>query len=151
MNIGQRTVPVPLNQGESQIAEYYGAVGHVTGGKLIVTNQRLIFQPWDMSLAQALFKMGCKALGAPHSGAVNYVVGKLKGIIDRTAQGVGDIADVERVGMARLTSLPKVGITKSDGSYAEFGVGYSPTTINFSSKNNQVRDQLASLLQSTFM
>ncbi len=151
MSIGQRTVPVPLNQGESQLAEYYGAVGHVTGGIIIVTNQRLIFQPWDLSLAQALVKMGCKALGVPHAGAVNYVVGRLKGIVDRTAQGIGDIVNVERVSMASLSSLPKVGITKSDGSYAEFGVVYSPTTINFSSRNNQARDQLASLLQSAFM
>jgi hypothetical protein len=151
MNIGQRTVPVPLNPGESQIAECYGAVGHVTGGKLIVTNQRLIFQPWDMSLAQALVKMGCQVLGVPHSGGVNYIVGKLKGIVDRTAQGIGDIANVERVGMASVTSLPKIGITKTDGSYAEFGIVYSPTTINFSPKNNQVRDQMASLLQSIFL
>lgn len=151
MGIGERTVPVPLNPGERQLAEFYGAVGHRTGGKLIVTNQRLIFQPWDLSLAKYLIKYGCKVVGMPHGDAINYVVGKVVGIVDRTADGVGDIVSVEPVGMASIPSLPKIGVTKDDGFYAEFGVGHSPTTPNFSRKNNEARDQLILLLQNTFL
>jgi hypothetical protein len=151
MGIGERTVPVQLNPGEAEIAETYGAVGHVTGGKLIVTDQRLIFQPWDMKLAQVLIKYGCKAIGMPHAGAVNYVVGKLVGIVDHTAQGVGDIVDVEPVGKASLINLPKIRVTKSDGYQAEFGVVVSPTTPTISSKNNEVRGELVMLLRDTFL
>ena|SRR5690348_14583663 len=151
MGIGERTVPVPLDPGERQLAEFYGAVGHSAGGKLIVTNQRLIFQPWDLSLAKDLIKYGCKVVRMPHSDAVNYIVGKIVGIVDSTAQGVGDIVNVEPVGMASVSSLPKVGVTKNDGSYAEFGVVHSPTTPNPSRKNNEARDQLVLLLRNTFL
>jgi hypothetical protein len=151
MGTGERTVPVPLDPGERQLAEFYGAVGHRTGGKLVVTNQRLIFQPWDLSLAQDLIKYGCKIVRVPHSDAVNYIVGKMVGIVDRTAQGVGDIVNVESVGMASLFGLPKIGVAKADGSYAEFGVAHSPTTPDLSRKNNEARDQLVLLLQNTFL
>lgn len=151
MSIGERTVPVQFNPGETELAEAYGAVGHITGGKLVVTNQRLIFQPWDMKLAQNLIRWGCKAIGMPHAGVVNYVVGKLVGIVDHTAQGVGNIVGVEPVGVARTFSLPRVRVTKNDGSEAEFGVVYSPTTRNGSPRNNEVRDQLVLLLQETFL
>ena len=142
---------MPLDPGERQLAEFYGAVGHRTGGKLIVTNQRLIFQPWDLSLAGDLIKYGCKLVSMPHSDAVNYIVGKLVGIVDRTAQGVGDMVKVEPVGMASIFNLPKIGVTKDDGSYAEFGVVHSPATPNASGKNNEARDQLVLLLQNTFL
>jgi hypothetical protein len=111
----------------------------------------LIFQPWDLGLAAALIKYGCKAMGVPHAGIVNYVVGRLVAISANTAQGVGGIVGIQSVGEASPFHLPKVGIAKDDGSYAEFGVVHSPTTFNGSSKNNEARDVLAATLQGTFL
>jgi hypothetical protein len=151
MSIGDRTVAVPLLQGEEVVAEAFGAVGHKAGGKLIVTNRRLIFQPWDLGLSATLVKWGSKAVGAPHAGALNYVVGRLVGTVDATAQGVGGITRVEPVGQASLLKLPQIRVTKDDGTSAEFGVVDSPTTPNFSSKNNSARDRLVTVVKQNLL
>jgi hypothetical protein len=146
MGIGDRTVAVPLLSGEQVVAEGLGAVGHKTGGKLIVTNLRVLFQPWDLGLAVQLAKWGCKVLQVPHASAGLYVIGKAKKMVDETAQGVGDIVAVERVGNASLFSPPKIRLTKSDGTVAEFGVVDTVTTPNLSNSNNVARDNLAAVI-----
>jgi hypothetical protein len=151
MGIGDKTVAVPLLAGEQVVAEGLGAVGHKTGGKLIVTNLRLLFQPWDLGLAAQLVKWGCKLLQVPHASAVVYVVGKAKKMVDETAQGVGDIVAVEPVGNASFLHLPKIRLTKSDGSVAEFGVVDTVKTPNPSNSNNVARDNLAAVIRQVLL
>jgi hypothetical protein len=151
MGVGDRTVEVPLLSGERIVAEGFGAVGHKTGGKLIVTNLRLLFQPWDLALANDLIRWGCKVLQVPHASVVTYVVGKTKEMVDATAQGVADIVAVESVGNASPLSLPKIRVTKGDGSVAEFGVAVSPTTWNGSKSNNSARDNLAAVIRQALL
>lgn len=103
-DVGDRTVEVPLLDGEQIVIEGFGAVGRKTGGKLIVTNLRLLFQPWDLGLPNELIKWGCKVLRIPHASAVIYIVGKAKNLVDATAQGVGNIVAVEAIGNASLFS-----------------------------------------------
>jgi hypothetical protein len=151
MGFGDRTVKVPLLDEEQIVAEAFGAVGRKTGGKLIVTNFRLLFQPWDLGLANELIKWGCKAFQVPHASVITYVVGKAKAIVDATAQGVGDIVAVESAGSASLFNLPKIRVTKGDGTVAEFGVVASPTTPNASTSNNSARDNLAAVIRQVFL
>jgi hypothetical protein len=151
MGLGDKTVEVPLLGGEQILAEGFGGVGHKAGGKLIVTNLRLLFQPWDLGLANDLIKWGCKLLQVPHASVVTYVVGKAKQMVDATAQGVSDIVAVESVGKASLFSPPKIRVTKGDGSVAEFGVVNSPTTPNIWASNNAARDNLAAVIRQALL
>lgn len=151
MSFGDRTVEVPLLGRERILAQGFGAVGHKAGGKLIVTNFRVLFQPWDLGLANNLIKWGCKVLQVPHASVVTYVVGKAKQMVDATAQGVGDIVAVESVGNASAFSLPKIRLTKGDGSVAEFGVATSPTTPSPSRSNNAARDNLAAVIRQALL
>ena len=151
MTIGDRTIEVPFEPNEYFIAEAFGAVGHKTGGKLVVTNQRLLFQPWDPRLAVQLAKWGCKLLQVPHAAAAIYLVGKAAAVVSATAQGVGSIVAVDAIGQAGLLNLPKIRVTKSDGTVAEFGVAATPTTPNPSERNTAARDALVTTLRRSLL
>jgi hypothetical protein len=151
MGIGDQTVTVPLLLGEGWITEGFGCVGHLTGGTLIVTNQRLLFQPWDLGLAATLIKWGCKLLQVPHAGAVNYIVGRLVAMSDVTAQGVGGIVGVDAIGHASLFDTPKIRVTKDDGTVAEFGVVHRANAPSISPENDTARDALVSVLSQVFL
>jgi hypothetical protein len=151
MGIGDRTVEVPLLSGERILAQGFGGSGHTAGGKLFVTDLRVLFQPWDLSLANLLIKWGCKAVQVPHAGLVTYVVGKAKNMVDATAQGVGDLVSADPDGMASVSSAPKIRLTKSDGTVAEFGVVATTLTPNWSKKNNSARDDLVAVVRQALL
>ncbi|MCD2198279.1 hypothetical protein LQ327_33430 [Actinomycetospora endophytica] len=133
------------------MAQAYGAAGHITGGILIVTNYRLVFQPWNLHGLQELVKWGCRLIQVPHASAVNYVVGRLVSIVDSQAVGVGGIIDVYGVGRASLTAAPQICVEKDDGTVAKFGVVASVGTPSGSRKNNDVRDRLVEVARRVFM
>lgn len=151
MGFGDRTVEVPLLSGERILAQGFGGAGHKAGGKLFVTNLRVLFQPWDLTLANRLIKWGCKALQVPHAGAVTWVVGKAKNVVDATAQGIGDLVAVEPVGMASALNAPKIRLTKSDGTVAEFGAVATTLTPSGFKENNVARDNLVAVIQQTLL
>ena len=107
---------------------------------------------------QLMIRYGCKALGVPHSAAVNWVVGKLRSIVDDTATSVGDIVEVQPVGVASVSSLPQIIISKSDGTVAAFGVSvpiensrFGLPLPNWSHRHNDSRDELVNIVRDVFI
>jgi hypothetical protein len=147
----QYTVSVPFYEGEHEIMQAIGNAAKITGGILIVTNYRLIFEPWDLKPMAILMKWGCKAIQMPHASAINFVVGRIVSIVDSQAAGVGGIVDVWGEGQASITSAPYICVKKDDGTTARFGVLEAVSRPSFWPGNNAARDGLVDVARRTFL
>ena len=119
-----------------------GAVGHASDGELVTTRHRLLFEPWNLGLVDWLVQYGCRVCDESDS----YVVGKRADCADR-ADGVGDIVGARPVAAASWTSSPALGIEKSDGTEAVFGVactGRAPS-------DRAARDHMLAVISETFL
>lgn len=133
-----------LDRSERVLGVFYGGRNQ-WGGKLIVTDQRLIFSGLDLGvMPDVLAYVGSQA-GLPAD------LGKT--LFDHVRDSVGKdvwlvhIIGVDAVGSASLLSPPKIRITTATLETFEVGIVNSMRTPNISPDNNQVRDNAVLLLR----
>lgn len=126
-----------LDRSERVLGIFYGGRNQ-WGGKLIVTDQRLIFSELDLgAVPDVLAYVGSQA-GLP---------GDLgKSVLDKIRASVGKdiwlvhITSVEAQGSASLLSPPKIRVTTATAETFTIGIVKSTTTPNISGDNNVARD-----------
>jgi hypothetical protein len=134
--------------GDHEIHRAPGAVGHASDGELVATRHRLLFEPWNLGLVDWLVQYGCRISGESDAEPDFYVVGKRADCAD-PADGVGDIVGARPIAAASWTSSPALGIEKSDGTEAVFGVGCADTDT--SPSDRAARDHLLAVISETFL
>ncbi|MBA3560394.1 MAG: hypothetical protein H0W30_17560 [Gemmatimonadaceae bacterium] len=122
---GPNYVGVPLEPGESVVTEKVAGllVGgkSIVGGKLVLTNWRLLFQPWDTRAIGTLLAHGLTKAGAP--GTVGTVIGKVADMASTPSKV--QLQSLSAAWASRdelVLSPPAPAVQLTDGSVHEFGI-----------------------------
>jgi hypothetical protein len=144
---GRQVRPVELLPGEREVHRTAGSVlaGGLAavGGDIVVTDQRLLFAPLDVTQVSSLLTAGLKRAGAP--GASTTLVGWIADRVEGSATAVR-VAAIRPGANASLMRPPSVVVTTSDGRTVELAVLASRTTANVSVANTAARDRLVSVV-----
>jgi hypothetical protein len=146
---GKRAMPYELLPGER---EQYRTPGSVVsgglstvGGDIVVTNQRLLFAPLNVTDVAALLGAGLERAGAPQQGTA--VVGWLADRVSNAAVACL-VVSIENGRNRSLLSPPTVVIAGSDGRSFELGVTASRLSPNVSQENDEARARLIAAVKS---
>lgn len=112
------------------------------GGDLIVTNQRLIFNPWYSSDLTKLTSLGLKFVPIPHAHHVMTVVGSARRPGTQAGADAGLITAVSVGQPAGLARPPTIVVERSDGAPLEFGIASNRWTPTRSHRNIVARDRI---------
>jgi len=149
-------VAIPLLAGEQivrqQPASYLVNGKAMWGGQLVLTNQRLLFQPLDMGAVTKLISEGIDflpdnlaILGKVVSKALDYTStyqGKLTSAINSSSI-VGVVAGMN----ASLGHPPSLILTFDNGRRLELGILNSIKSPNFLPANNAARDAMVAAIR----
>ncbi len=144
--VGGGFVEPVLDEDENVLGIFFG--GHKQwGGKLIVTNKRLIFSALDLgAIPDALVYVGGKA------GIPGVDIGKT--ILDRVQASVGKdiwlrhITAVEADGNGSLFAAPAIRISTATGEVLKIGIVKATTAFNPDPENRVHRDNAIALIRS---
>jgi hypothetical protein len=133
-----------LDRTERVLGVFYGGRNQ-WGGKLIITDQRMIFSELDLgALPDVLAYVGTQA-GLPGDLGLK--------VLESVRAGVGKevwlthITDVAPDGMASLFSPPGIRVTTATAETIRIGIVASTTTPNISRANNAARDAAVTILR----
>jgi hypothetical protein len=112
------------------------------GGDLIVTNQRLIFNPWYSSDLTKLTSQGLKFVPIPHAHHMTTVVGSAQRLGTQADADSGLITAVSVGQPAGLARPPTIVVERSNGAPLEFGIARSQWTRPRSHRNIVARDRI---------
>jgi len=112
------------------------------GGDLIVTNQRLIFNPWYSSDLAKLTSQGLKFVPVHHAHHVTTVVGSSPRLGTQAAADTGLITAVSAGQPAGLARPPTIVVERSNRAPLEFGIACSRWTPTRSHQNIVARDRI---------
>jgi hypothetical protein len=112
---------------------------HQVGGLLILTSQRLLFQPIDVSAVDKLLQIGLKLIGGHTAALVGHVVSAASKYVDSQRRSLPADAIIA-VGPG--SSRDKLAVETNDGYVFEFAIAASLYTPRWSSSNEEVRDRL---------
>lgn len=145
---------VPLLEGERRIREQVATIdgNSLWGGQLVLTDQRLLFQPLDVKAATKLLSNGIDfmpanlaVLGKVVSKALDYTTAYqdgLEGAVPTTA-----ITSVDPGRGPALFHPPSLVLTMDNGNTVEFGILRSKLTPNISPTNTTARDEMVALIR----
>ena len=112
------------------------------GGDLIVTNQRLIFNPWYSGDLTKLTSQGLKFVPIPHAHHMTTVVGSAQRLGTQADFDSGLITAVSVGQPAGLARPPTIVVERSNGAPLEFGIARSRWTPTRSHRNIVARDRI---------
>lgn len=124
-------------------AERRGGIS-LSGGRLVLTNQALIFCPMDLAQAKKAVDLVITAGQIPGGDLISKFASLGRDSV--LAVPLANIATVEQTSTARVASPPSICVTTKVGSKYDFGVLAGPGYPNLAPKNNEaVADLLAKL------
>jgi hypothetical protein len=112
----------------------------LAGGKVILTQDYLVFTPWDMDRTREwLFKLLAKAGAPDYVGKIDDLITKSR-ILEPVAIPLSKIDSIQVLNRASLLRPPTARLGLTDGRHFDLGILASPGTWNPSPKNNQAFD-----------
>jgi hypothetical protein len=147
---GKRTQPIELQPGEREVFRTAGAVLagglSLVGGEIVVTNQRLLFTPLNVSDGEALLAAGLKRAGAPEKAValVGYFARRVNDAATET-----DVVSIREGQHGSLFKPPSVVVQGSSGRSIELGVLADPRSANAAAGNYDARRRLITAVQAT--
>ncbi len=145
---------VPLLEGEALTRTQTASVDgkSIWGGQLVLTNQRLLFQPLDMKVTTKLLNDGIEFLpgnlavfGEVVSKALDYTTGYQGGLT-----GTVPTTSIVSVGSGKGPGLlhpPSLVLTLDSGTRVEIGILTGRFSPNISSGNAAARDEMIQLIR----
>lgn len=120
----------------------------LAGGRVVLTQEHLVFTPWDMDTTREwLFKALGKAGAPSYVGKLDELIAASK-LLEPVALAVSEISRVEVLNRSSWLKPPTARITLVDGRRFDLGILATSTTFNKSKANDQALDRfLASLAQ----
>lgn len=134
--------PVPIDGalGVWTAARTMGGGFSVAGGLAIVTQQHLVFTPWDMDQTRAWLVKFLSKAGAPSIvGKIDDLISKSK-LLEPVAIPRADISSIEILNRASLLKPPAARLHLRDGRNFELAILASPRMPNPAPANNQAFD-----------
>jgi len=118
----------------------------IAGGEIILTNQHLVFTPWDMTQTRGFLVKLLSAGGVPHVGDLDKLLTASK-LLEPVAIPLTQIANLSPMGRASWTKPPWARITFADGRHLDIGILAGPRYPTKSSANNAAFDDWARKLR----
>lgn len=134
---GDGYMPIPLNDYEQVIREQTAGT-HQVGGLLVLTNQRLLFRPIDLGLANNLIHQGLRLIGG-HTALIGHFVSALVKYAELQRQS---IPAEEITAVDPGSSRDALWIERAGGQRYQFHVSASLWTIRWSRQNETARNRL---------
>lgn len=140
---GADYVEVPMLDGEEILHSAVGNWQGITGGRLILTNRRLVFTPWDVADIATVLSWAVPKAGGPDF-APDLIDAAVKAI--GGPRVAGSIVSA-RAGKSRALFHPPTLIASSaDGEELEFGVLHDKLAPNIDARNEQARDEFVAAI-----
>ena len=140
--------PVPMEgvHGVWSAANTRGGLS-LAGGQVALTNQHLVFSPWDMDQTRKwLFKLLGRA-GAPGwVGKIDDLITKSR-LLEPVAIPLGEIRDVQALNRASWLKPPTARILLRNGTKFDLGILSKPTAPNKSTANDEAFDHFLQMLR----
>lgn len=137
-------MPIPPQVGEEGILQQEAGI-HQVGGLLVLTNQRLLFQPIDVRLANKLIQYQLKLIGGHGAALVGHFVTALSKWVELQSTAIPAKA-IAAVGPGQSGRALRVDTV--DRRSFEFGIAASLYAPKWSSKNQVARDNLIEVIRS---
>ncbi len=137
---GPKVVEISLEAGEmirlDKAAGLLVGGKSLVGGRLVLTDARLLFQPWDVKAIGTLLAQGLTKAGA--TGIVGTAVGKLAAVASTPREeSLEAITSAWPSRDESLLSPPGLAIRLSDGRSFEFGILKDKLSPNFLIKRTE--------------
>jgi hypothetical protein len=121
----------------------------LAGGRAVITNDHLVFTPWDMDKTREwLFKLLGKAGAPAWVGKIDEFIEKSR-LLEPVAFPLTEITGTETLNRASLLKPPTVRISLRDGRHFDLGIVTKSTSPNFSPANNAAFDHFLQVLGQT--
>jgi hypothetical protein len=130
-------IDIPLNDYEQIVREQTAGM-HQVGGLLVVTNQRLLFRPMDLGLANDLIQYGLRLIGG-HTALIGHFVSALVKYAELQRQAI-PAEQITAVGPG--SSQDALLVERTGGHSYQFHVSASPWSPRWSRKNEAARNEL---------
>jgi hypothetical protein len=134
-----------LIETEDVLGIFYGGP-RAWGGKLIVTNRRLIFAPIDLRVVELITKYVADKAGVPGADLADQIIDQVK-LSVRKELWLRHITSIEPNGDGGWFSAPGIRMVTATGEVVEFGIVISTLTRNNDPGNPVVRDQAIALIR----
>jgi len=140
-------VPVEGVRGVWSAANTRGGLS-LAGGHIALTDEHLVFSPWDMDQTREwLFKLLSMA-GAPGwVGKIDELITRSR-LLEPVAIPLADIGDVQVLNRASWLKPPTARISLRDGRHFDLGILAKPTAPSKSGANNEAFDHFLQVLAS---
>lgn len=118
----------------------------IAGGEIILTEEHLVFTPWDMTKTRAfLVKLLTKA-GVPYVGVVDKLLSATK-LLEPIAIPLTEITGLSPMGRASWGKPPWARVTFADGRQLDVGILAGPRYPNVAAANNDAFDDWVAKLR----
>ena len=134
-----------LDAQEQALGVFYGGRNQ-WGGKLIVTDQRLLFAPLDLGAIPGLLGLVGGEFGIPSDVGLK-VLASVKETVKKDVR-LSHIESCDAHGTAGIFAPPKLRLVTATGDTFDVGIVKSTTTWNGDPLNNVVRDRALALIGS---
>ena len=134
-----------LIETEDVLGVFYGGP-RAWGGKLIVTNHRLIFAPIDLGVVELITTYVADKAGVPGVDLAGQIIDQVKSSV-RKELWLRHIMSIEPKGDGGWFTAPEIRIVTATGEGLEFGIVISTLTRNNDPGNRVVRDQAIALIR----
>jgi hypothetical protein len=134
-----------LDRTEQVLGVFFGGRNQ-WGGKVIVTDQRLLFAELNVGSIPDLIEFVGGEAGVPGVDVGMKVLDQIRSSVKKDVWLV-HVAVVEPEGMAGWFAPPKVRVTTSTGEVFSVGIVKSITTPNKDPGNNAIRDRAVAIIR----
>lgn len=134
-----------LDQAERVLGIFYGRRNQ-WGGKLIITNRRILFAKLDLGPIPDILTFIGGAAGVPGIDVGKKVLDQIAGSVD-TDISLQHITAVEPVGNAGLFGPPKIRVTTATAESVTADIVKTTTSVIWNKENNVIRDRAVALLR----
>jgi hypothetical protein len=134
-----------LDQAEQVRGVFYG--GHNQwGGKLIISNQRLLFAELDLGAIPEILEYVGGQAGVPGIDLGMRILERVRTSVKKDIW-LKHIVSVDPEGMAGWFSPPKIHVVTATGDVISVGIVKTTTTASKNPENNLVRDRAVTILR----
>lgn len=116
------------------------------GGKLIITNKRLLFAELDLGSLPDMLEWFGGAVGIPGTDLGRSILNSIRASV-RKEIWLGHVVSIEPEGMAGWFGPPKIQATTATGEVITIGIVKSTMTPNKNPENNIIRDRAVAILR----
>ena len=117
----------------------------VTGGRVVLGRDWLVFSPWDMAATRAWLVKWLGKAGVPHVGDIDKLLSATR-LLEPVVIPLASVASAQVLSRGSLLKPPQVRLGLRDGRHFDLGILASATSLNPSPANRVALDDFLAKL-----